>query len=57
MSGTPDLNRRRFVATATDEVCAGFRRCVSCWRGEVKVIDPNARGWFEKLRARWTAGG
>ena len=23
---------------------------------EVKVIDPNAPGWFEKLRARWTAG-
>ena len=24
---------------------------------EVKVIDPNAPGWFERLRARWTAGG
>lgn len=24
---------------------------------EVKVIDPNAPGWFEKLRARWTTGG
>ena len=23
---------------------------------EVKVIDPNAPSWFEKLRARWTAG-
>ena len=24
---------------------------------EVKVIDPNAPGWFEKLRARWSARG
>jgi len=23
---------------------------------EVKVIDPNAPSWFEKLRARWGAG-
>ncbi|HEX5439094.1 MAG TPA: LiaF domain-containing protein [Gemmatimonadaceae bacterium] len=22
---------------------------------EVKIIDPNAPGWFEKLRARWAA--
>jgi hypothetical protein len=23
---------------------------------EVKVIDPNAPSWFEKLRARWSRG-
>jgi hypothetical protein len=118
MSGRPDLNRRRFVATAESKLAflapknvqlptaitafphdiytaprrwtgghiqtsfattgwtgavTGLRgssrrpsrtrfalasdRCVSCWRGEPKVIDPNAPGWFEKLRARWTAGG
>jgi cell wall-active antibiotic response 4TMS protein YvqF len=52
-----EVNREAPSATSPDAPLVRITGTAFLASVEVKVIDPNAPGWFEKLRARWLARG
>lgn len=51
--GSYDIQRSAESTTAPDAPLLEVRGAVYLGSIEIKIVDPNAPGWFERLRARW----